>query len=275
MVFDYWFYLKYNIELFSNSSVVNSVSINNDILSIVGIALVALGMRWGWLVNGPIVLWRILSWVLDLCKLRNLFLFVLNLVVANEDLVSEHFTSHGVCHEGWVNKDWNTLRLGKICSILSSVLGCILSNYLSCVLGCILCEVEDLCGVLRCILSNKLSCILCCVLAELCGILWSVLVKKNLVVSNGNLEVEFLLSNFILLENWVHKDWLTLLLSDWKWFGDWRWLVGNQILEVAFGDVLVVENVIYVIWVLLLHLEESLGCVWSNDLRCVLGYVLS
>ena len=62
------FILKWNhlsqFRWFISLSVVNFVSINNDVLSEILISVKTSGMRWRWLVDGPVVEWWVPDWVL-------------------------------------------------------------------------------------------------------------------------------------------------------------------------------------------------------------------
>jgi len=42
------------------------VSIDDDVLAEVGFAIETIGVWWGWLVNGPVVVWWVLDWVSNL-----------------------------------------------------------------------------------------------------------------------------------------------------------------------------------------------------------------
>ena len=42
------------------------MSVNNDVLSEVGFTSETIGVWAGWLVNGPVVVWWVLNWVLEL-----------------------------------------------------------------------------------------------------------------------------------------------------------------------------------------------------------------
>merc|ERR1719230_1473146 len=50
----------------ADCSVVNSVSIDDDVLAEVSFAGKTVGVWWGWLVDGPVVEWWVLDWVSNL-----------------------------------------------------------------------------------------------------------------------------------------------------------------------------------------------------------------
>ena len=45
---------------------VNSVSIDDDVLSEIGLTIESVLMWWGWLVDRPVVIWWVLNWVSEL-----------------------------------------------------------------------------------------------------------------------------------------------------------------------------------------------------------------
>ena len=259
--------------LFYIFSVVNSVSINNDVLTVVGVALMAHNVGWGWLVHGPVVHWWVLSWVKQLRELDWAFLFVLNLVISDQNLVSKHGASHRVLHKDWVDEDWDSLgegggvllwlgESGGVLLWLGESGGVLLWLGES---GGVLLWLGESGGVLLWLgesggvllwLGEGGGVLLW--LGESGGVLWT-LVQKNFIVTDGDLEVKFLFSGQIFLEDWLDKHWLSAHLSSSEWLGNWGLLVSNQSLEVSLSDVVVGENVINIIWVL--EAEKSLGSV--------------
>jgi hypothetical protein len=47
-------------------TVVNGVAIDDDVLSKIGVSSKAVIMRDGWLINGPVVEWWVVNWILGI-----------------------------------------------------------------------------------------------------------------------------------------------------------------------------------------------------------------
>jgi hypothetical protein len=94
------------------------VPIHNDVLTEISLSCKSLSVRWRWLVNGPVVHWWVLNWVLSkLDWLRLLLLVVLSIgdiVWTNKDLLSETSGSHSISLNNWVNKYWDSLSKGLL-----------------------------------------------------------------------------------------------------------------------------------------------------------------
>jgi len=85
------------------------VTINKDVLTVVFLSSISLGVVWGWLVNGPVVVWWVLSGVGDLSKFHAFLLVIFNFVASNEDVVSKLLGGHRVLHQDRIDKNWDSL----------------------------------------------------------------------------------------------------------------------------------------------------------------------
>merc|ERR1719453_54151 len=196
-------------------SVMNVVSIDNDVLTKILVGTKSNLMWWRWLVDRPVVEWWVDDWVSNLSKfhilsfnLLSILLWDVNLIRSNSHVHTEISITHAVAHKSWVDMNWNTLLV-----LLS----------------------QDLL-----LLSSGGSSLL----------LW----KRNLIWSDEDLHVKVGISHGVTSNNWVDIDRLTLglskslfacdqilnlilLLNLSKLGGNRSWLIGHQVLEHSGGNV--------------------------------------
>jgi len=189
---------------------VNGVSINNDVLSDILLTSKTVVVRWGWLVDGPVVVWWVGNWVLDLGELDTLGLLLLelNFIWANDDLHVEMGVVHGVAHEGWDNVDWDSLGLGKSNSNWCWLVGDEVLEVSSGDVG--VHELEKSIGIGLLGKGNGNWC-------------WLV-GDEVLEVSSGDVGIHEL------------EETISIGLLG-KSDGDWGWLIGKKVLKVSSGDV--------------------------------------
>ena len=184
------------------------MSINDNVLSEIGFTSKTVGVWWGWLVNGPVVVWWVLDWVSNLeegsgvesgggiggdvtlaegsgvSSVVGVLLGNLNFIWADEHFHVELGISDGVLEGNWVDVNWDSLGESSLLLLL--------------------------------------------------------LEKGNLIWADEDLHVELGFSHGILKGDWVDVNWDTGLLSESD--SDWRWLINDQVLEVSSGDVLTAEG---------------------------------
>jgi len=180
----------------------DSVAIDDDVLTEILVGTEASLVRWGWLVDRPVVEWWVDNWVAGLSKLDLLGILLLNmnLIRSNSHVHTEIGISHGVGHEGWVHTNWNSSFIFLSKNLLGSSLGSLLlwkSN--------LIWTNKDLhvkVGITHSILGNNWV-----------DIDWNTLSKSLLVCDQ--------ILHFVILLN------LSELHSNWSW------LVGNEILQMS------------------------------------------
>jgi len=89
------------------------MTINNDVLSVIVGSLVSVLMWYGWLVHGPVVVWWVDNWVLDLGESVGLLLEC-NGIWANDNVHVELSLGHIVLHDNWLDVDWDSLGEGGL-----------------------------------------------------------------------------------------------------------------------------------------------------------------
>jgi len=112
------------IIFYSLCSVVYGMSIDDNVLTKVLASGQTMLMWWRWLVDGPVVPWWVVHWVLKLSK--SILLWGLfgngDLIHSNSHLHAKIGITHSVSSDNWVHMDWDTLLLAEDLGGLSIVL---------------------------------------------------------------------------------------------------------------------------------------------------------
>jgi len=198
------------------------------------------------LVDRPVVVWRVLNWVLKSYKrgLGGSLLVEHDFIRADKHLFSEGGSGHFVLHENWVDKNWNSLG-ERLLLVKNNFI--VTDSHIK-VKGGIMHLVVHKSRVHDHWYTLSEDC-----LSGVLLVLW--------VLSSSLLSMVFVSAFWALSGSLLGSILLIWLLSKAiKRLGDRSRSICNEVFEVSLGDVVIVQNVINVLIILgcLLHLHKAL-----------------